>query len=308
MSVEAMAWVWKNGPNDPTERLVLLAIADHADDHGWCYPSMIGIATKACVTERGARGIVRRLEAGGWIAVKVGGGRGGKSRYCVLMVKNPERETRNDVPVNENPERETRNVATLNPERGDTKPGTRVPPNHQGTIKEPSTTAREGERESDGKPVVVDDQSKRRDEVLSLMGLDGVIRPDGKFTGMTNDMAEIPKWDAMGLTRQEQDGKIREMLDKQRAKAPGFFPNRWSWFTAGMADLAAAKQASPSARAATARAEIQLLGPEDKAKHQKITAELAALRGSNSEAAFARKGELITALQRLTATLRPAAE
>ena len=91
MSVEAMAWVWKNGPNDPTERLVLLAIADHADDHGWCYPSMIGIATKACVTERGARGIVRRLEAGGWIAVKVGGGRGGKSRYCVLMVKNPER-------------------------------------------------------------------------------------------------------------------------------------------------------------------------------------------------------------------------
>ena len=57
MSVEAMAWVWKNGPNDPTERLVLLAIADHADDHGWCYPSMIGIATKACVTERGARGI-----------------------------------------------------------------------------------------------------------------------------------------------------------------------------------------------------------------------------------------------------------
>ena len=113
MSVEAMAWVWKNGPNDPTERLVLLAIADHADDHGWCYPSMIGIATKACVTERGARGIVRRLEAGGWIAVKVGGGRGGKSRYCVLMVKNPERETRN--------------VATLNPE-----------PGFRRTIKEPS--------------------------------------------------------------------------------------------------------------------------------------------------------------------------
>ncbi|MEF9606137.1 helix-turn-helix domain-containing protein, partial [Paracoccus sp. PXZ] len=89
MSVEAMAWVWKNGPTDPTERLVLLAIADHADDLGWCYPSMIGIATKACVTERGARGIVRRLEAGGWIAVKIGGGRGGKSRYRVLMGNNP---------------------------------------------------------------------------------------------------------------------------------------------------------------------------------------------------------------------------
>ncbi|WP_191569082.1 helix-turn-helix domain-containing protein [Paracoccus yeei] len=243
MSVEAMAWVWKNGPADPTERLVLLAIADHADDHGWCYPSMAGIAAKACVTERGARGIVRRLEAGGWVTVKVGGGRGGKSKYCVLMGRNPERETGNVIPGKINPERETGNVATQNPERGDTKPGTSVPPNHQGTIKEPSTTARETA------PVVVaiSDQTKRRDEVLRLMGLDGVIRPDGKFTGMTNDQAELPKWDDLGLTRAEQDAKISEMLAKQRAKDPAFLPNRWAWFTAGMTDLAAAKRRGPAA-------------------------------------------------------------
>jgi hypothetical protein len=96
------------------------------------------------MTERGARGVIRRLEVGGWVSTVVGGGRGGKSRYTVLM-ENPEQqagiagETRNDKPGIANPEyRETRNVTTLNPERGDTKPGTCVPPNHHRTINEPS--------------------------------------------------------------------------------------------------------------------------------------------------------------------------
>lgn len=298
MSVEAMAWVWKNGPTDPTERLVLLAIADHADDLGWCYPSMIGIATKACVTERGARGIVRRLEAGGWIAVKIGGGRGGKSRYRVLMGNNPEQETGNDIPGKRNRERETGNVATQNPERGDTKPGTMVPPNHQGTIKEPSTTARE--READ-QSAVVDDQSRRRDEVLRLMGLDGVIRPDGRFTGQMTDMAELPKWDALGLTRAEQDGKIREMLDKQRAKVPGFFPNRWSWFTAGMDELAAAKRRDPASAQPRSKPNVPLADPNAEAERQALVTELGALRGSNSDAAFARRREIVSRLQALEA-------
>ncbi len=108
-----------------------------------------------------------------------------------------------------------------------------------------TTTTREADenREADKKdaPVVVDDQSKRRDEVLRLMGLDGCIKPDGKFTGTTNDTAEIQKWDALGLTRSEQDAKIREMLEKQRRQEPGFLPSTWRWFTTGMADLAAAK-------------------------------------------------------------------
>lgn len=147
MSVEAMQWVWKNGPSDMTERMVLLAIADHADEGGRGYPSMVGIAEKTCLTERGARGVVRRLESGGWLKTDIGGGRGGKSVYTVLM-KNQEPETRNmgetqnQKPGMTFPETaETRNVATLNPEGGCTKPGTRVPPNHQGTIKEPSVSS-----------------------------------------------------------------------------------------------------------------------------------------------------------------------
>lgn len=139
MSIEVMTWVWRNGPKDPTARLVLLAIADHANDDGDCYPSMAGIAEKACVTERGARGIVRRLEADGWLSTKVGGGRGGKSQYRVLMGRNTEAHSQNGIPGIANSEQETRKLTTRNPERGDTKPGTSVPPNRHRTIREPNT-------------------------------------------------------------------------------------------------------------------------------------------------------------------------
>lgn len=74
MSIKVMNWVWENGPPDPTQRLVLLAIADHADDCGRAFPSMARIAAKSCVTERGARGIVRRLEDGGWVETQIGAG------------------------------------------------------------------------------------------------------------------------------------------------------------------------------------------------------------------------------------------
>lgn len=246
MSIKVMSWVWDNGPKDPTERLTLLALADWADDAGSCYPSMVGIAEKTGVTERGARGIVRRLEASGWITIKTGGGRGGKNVYRILMLKpgtaNPEPETGNET--------KTRNVTTQNPERDCTKPGTAVPPNRQ----EPSGN-RQQLRASDA--VVVDQgQDSRREEILTLMGCSAAgVTPEGRWTGTTNDLQELPKWDALGLSRSEQDAKIREMLAKQRSKSPGFMPNRWSWFTAGMSDLANAKSARPAAGTPSSPAE-----------------------------------------------------
>lgn len=129
MSIKVMSWVFENGPADPSERLVLLSLADYAADNGEWSPSMAGIAQKAGMTERGARGIIRRLEQGGWIAVKVGGGRGGRSQYRVLMArKNPEQETRNDKP------------GMTNPEYGDAKPGTKRPETRNGGSAEPSGT------------------------------------------------------------------------------------------------------------------------------------------------------------------------
>lgn len=131
MSIKVMSWVWENGPQDPVERLVLLALADFADDYGNCYPSMVGIGAKACVTERGARGIVRRLETDGWVKTAIGGGRGGKSQYQILMNK----------PGTTFPEYETRNEK--NPERDDTKPGTTTQKTRNRRSAEPSITIKE---------------------------------------------------------------------------------------------------------------------------------------------------------------------
>jgi len=129
-----MSEIWRNGPADPMQRLVLLAIADHADDQGRAYPSMVGIASKCAMSERGVRGIIRKLEAGGWLNTRVGGGRGGKSHYTV----NPEPQTRNDKPGMTNPEYErpkTRNDTTLNPEPRSAEPSR--------TIIKPSKGARD---------------------------------------------------------------------------------------------------------------------------------------------------------------------
>ena len=128
MSIKIMSWVWENGPEDPVERLVLLALADFSNDAGECWPSMIGIGAKAGLTDRGARKVVRRLEAAGWLQTSVGGGRGGKSVYRILTARNPEQETRNDIPGIENPE------------RGDAKPGTSVHKTRNSGSAEPSVT------------------------------------------------------------------------------------------------------------------------------------------------------------------------
>lgn len=131
MSIRVMSQIWDTGPDDREELLVLLALADFADDAGRCYPSMAAIAAKARLSERGAQKIVRRLQEAGWLAIKTGGGRGGANVYTI---KNPEHETPN----------EKRGIA-FPPERGSNKPRTGVhktpntgSPEPSGTIKEPS--------------------------------------------------------------------------------------------------------------------------------------------------------------------------
>ena len=131
MSLKALTWVWQNGPQDQSELLVLLALADYANDNGECFPSMVGIGAKARMTDRGARNVVRRLETSGWLTTKVGGGRGGKSLYTIIMEK----------PGTTFQESYSRNEE--NPERDDTKPGTTRPKTRNHGSAEPSRTVKE---------------------------------------------------------------------------------------------------------------------------------------------------------------------
>lgn len=65
MSIRMMSAVWEQDDLDQSETLVMLALADWANDAGHCWPSMEQIAKKTRLSERGTRGIIRRLETKG---------------------------------------------------------------------------------------------------------------------------------------------------------------------------------------------------------------------------------------------------
>jgi len=79
MSIEVMTRVWRYSQQSGTALLVLLALADWADDYGYCYPGHVAIARKARTTERNVYLILNRLAEMGEIRV-VRKGSGGKRK------------------------------------------------------------------------------------------------------------------------------------------------------------------------------------------------------------------------------------
>jgi Helix-turn-helix domain len=62
MSIAAMNWAWRQQLT-PTAKLVLMSLADAADDHGVCWPSVPTVARKCCVSSLTVRRIMQRLIA-----------------------------------------------------------------------------------------------------------------------------------------------------------------------------------------------------------------------------------------------------
>lgn len=61
MSIKLMSLVWDNGPNDATQRFVLLALADRANDQGGsCYPSILELSKKCAMSQRT---VIRAIDA-----------------------------------------------------------------------------------------------------------------------------------------------------------------------------------------------------------------------------------------------------
>ena len=69
MTIRAMNWAW--GINiDPAVKLVLLKIADRANDDGECWPGNASIAKDCCISERTLGRYLGKLEELGLIKVK----------------------------------------------------------------------------------------------------------------------------------------------------------------------------------------------------------------------------------------------
>lgn len=76
--------VWERGPSNPTQRYLLLAIADHADDSGYAFPGLLRLAERCVLGKRTVISALNQLEKNGWLK-RIKNGR--KSEYQVALAK-----------------------------------------------------------------------------------------------------------------------------------------------------------------------------------------------------------------------------
>src|SRR5215831_2313302 len=89
-----MARVWAHSQTAGGELLVMLALADFANDAGECWPSIPVLAHKARLTERQTRRVLKKLEAAGEIRKRPSnGGRNRRNHYFITLSENPDTNT-----------------------------------------------------------------------------------------------------------------------------------------------------------------------------------------------------------------------
>lgn len=81
MSVRLMSEIFESTTLGPTERLVMLSLADHAGDDGRCYPSISRLCQRTGLSERAVQTNIRKLVEQGFIHIVQGGGKGGSNLY-----------------------------------------------------------------------------------------------------------------------------------------------------------------------------------------------------------------------------------
>ena len=87
MSIRLMEDVFRSDLSG-TRKLILLALADNANDSGFCWPNQETIARKASISTRNLRTHLHALEADGWLSVlALGNGRGHSSEYLLNVAR-----------------------------------------------------------------------------------------------------------------------------------------------------------------------------------------------------------------------------
>jgi Helix-turn-helix domain len=89
MSWKVTHWVSENSPAKGTQLLLLLLLADIADDKGFCWPSLRTLEYKSRMSRRAVQQLISSLENEGLLTVQRGDGRE-SSRYWIDMTKQRE--------------------------------------------------------------------------------------------------------------------------------------------------------------------------------------------------------------------------
>ena len=82
MSTYVMALCW-GLKRPPAEKAVLISLADQANDHGYCWPSIATICTRTGYTERTVQGAIQSLVSDGLVEVELRPGRSTNYRITV---------------------------------------------------------------------------------------------------------------------------------------------------------------------------------------------------------------------------------
>ena len=255
MSVKIMTAIFESETLGPTERLIMLALADHADDEGRCYPSIPRLCQRTGLGERAVQMNIRRLVAQGYVRIESGGGRGHSNLYFVsanpaygapitpgnpapnapIRPKNPAPET---PFLTTNPASRALNPASraLNPARDAPEPS--------GTIIEPVTERTDGRgREATTTPganAVGDPAAGLIPRILHALGFEtGAVIP--KYWMAADAAVIVSRWQIdLGLTEAEIIQVARANAIAHGAPAGG--PRV---LTRHMQDFAAASRAPP---------------------------------------------------------------
>lgn len=90
MSTIIMSACWPIQGMSPSQKAVLISLADQANDDGVCWPSINTISVRTCLSERAVRDAIRWLESAGYLASK--DRRGSSNVYQVTPEGNQPRQ------------------------------------------------------------------------------------------------------------------------------------------------------------------------------------------------------------------------
>lgn len=87
MSIRIMGAVWERQDTTPTQKLVLLALADWANDEGHCWPSISRLAEKTGVAGRSVQRLIRQLEDMNLVRREEVSGKGNRYWICIPLTE-----------------------------------------------------------------------------------------------------------------------------------------------------------------------------------------------------------------------------
>ncbi|MBD9700695.1 helix-turn-helix domain-containing protein [Streptomyces sp. ID01-12c] len=228
MSFKVTNWVWARSESRNGARLVLLALADRADDKGQAWPSVDDLAERTKLSPRAVQKAIANLVEIGELEVENGGGRHRSNRYRIVpkprtldgvtdekprqMCGVSTEETPNSATETPNFEAETPNSATRNPVQSSPEP--------QEPSEEPSENLLPAPQED-----AEDRYPAELTQLMDAMSLAGINLP-WKFLGddMIRVLNDIRR---LGIPLMVQDAVEAKASATKPPFSTRFFYDRW---------------------------------------------------------------------------------